>query len=175
MTGIRFNPSFGSEQAVQSTAAARKLTPEERKQKQEQVATGVGGAAGLSTTATKMAGKKGLRAEAAEQSLQHMMENVQRTTNAAKKNSRVAKGLWATFKENIKFYTNDIVKRFEAFKNSKFIGPILNNPVTKKLAGVAGGALAFFVLVTGVNKAVKTGALAVDDFKHQYNEYRSAA
>lgn len=173
MASIYFNPSFGSNQ--QTAQPHKKLTHEERKQKQEQVATGVGGAAGLSTTATKMAGKRGLKAEVAEQSLQHMLENVQRTTNAAKKNAKVAKGLWGTFKANIKYYTNDIIKRLESVKNSKFIGPILNNPVTKKLAAAAGGALAFFVLVTGINKAVKTGAIAVDDFKHQYGEYRSAA
>lgn len=161
MTRICFNPSFGIEQTIQQQ---KKHTPEERKQKQEQVATGVGGAAGLSTTATKMAGKNGLKAEAAEKSLQNMMENVQRTTSAAKKNVKVAKSLWGRFLENIKFYKNDIIKRF----------PIFNHPVTKKVAGAAGGALAFFVLITGINKAVKTGAIAVDDFKHQYHEYKGA-
>lgn len=169
MAAIHFNPSFGSEYNV--TQANKKLSSDDRKQ---QVATGVGGAAGLSTTATKMAGKRGLKAEAAEQTLQHMMENVQRTTNIAKRNTKTAKGLWQTFKANIKFYTNDIIKRLESVKNSKLLGPLLNNPVTKKLASAAGGALAFFVLVTGVNKAVKTGSIAFNDFKSQYNEYMNA-
>ena len=154
------------------------LTPEERKQRQEQVATGVGGAAGLSTQATRMAGKRGLNANAArnaEHQLQNMMEQTQRAMQNVNQNSQVAIGLWANFKSNIKFYTNDIIKRLESLKNTKFIGPIVNSPVTKKLAGAAGGALAFFVLVTGVNKAVKTGAIAVDDFKSQYNDFRTAA
>ena len=71
------------------------------------------------------------------------------------------------------FDKTEIVPLAPRLKNSKFIGPIINSPVTKKLAGVAGGALAFFVLVTGVNKAVKTGAIAVDDFKHQFHEFNS--
>jgi hypothetical protein len=173
MTRISFNPSFGSEYVA--AKPANKTTAEERKHNQEKVAAGVGGAAGLSKTATKMAGKRGLKAEAAEHGLQNMMESVERTTRAAKKNTEAAKGLWSTFKANIKFYTNDIIKRLESLKNSKYIGPILNNPVTKKLAAAAGGALAFFVLVTGINKAVKTGSIAVDDFKQQYREYRAAA
>ena len=52
---------------------------------------------------------------------------------------------------------------------------LLKVPFTKKVAGFFGGALAFFVLITGVNKAVKTGEIAVDDFKHQLNEMRNAA
>lgn len=154
----------------------KQLTPaqiQERKEKKEQVAAGVGGAAGLSTTATKYASRKGLKAEAGEHVLQQMMHTVTETTNAVNKNAKTAKGLWATFKSNISMYTKDIMTRLEHFKNSKFIGPIINSPFTKRLAGFAGGALAFFVLVTGVNKAVKTGAIAIDDFKHQFNEFNS--
>ncbi len=150
-------------------------TSQERKRTQEQVATGVGGAAGVSATATKVASKRGLSAQAAESQLQKMMAQTQQTMHSANKNAKVVKGLWSTFRANIDFYTKDILKRFESVKNSKFIGPILNNPVSKKLAGAAGGLLAFFVLVTGVNKAVKTGAIAVDDFKTQYSEFRNAA
>ena len=146
---------------------------QERKERKEQVAAGVGGAAGLSTTATKYASRQGLKAEAEEHVLQQMMQTVTNTTNAVNKNTEAAQGLWATFRSNIKMYTKDIMTRLEHLKNSKFIGPIINSPVTKKLAGVAGGALAFFVLVTGVNKAVKTGAIAVDDFKHQFHEFNS--
>lgn len=143
-------------------------------EKKEQVAAGVGGAAGLSQ-ATKMAGKKGLQAEKGEKALQQMLNTVQATTQTVNKNSKAVEGLWGTFKYNIQMYSKDILMRLEKFKNSKFIGPIVNSPITKKLSTVAGGALAFFVLVTGVNKAVKTGAIAIDDFKNQINEFKSVA
>ena len=118
-----------------------------RKEKQEQVAAGVGGAAGLSQT-TKLASKRGLSAEAGEKALQKMMQTTQRTTQSVNKTA------------NVKFYTKDIMTRF---------------PLLRHCAGFLGGALAFFVLVTGVNKAVKTGAIAVDDFKQQINDFKSIA
>ena len=170
MTEIKINPNIQTK--------APRLTPEERKQRQEYVATGVGGAAGLSTQATRMAGKRGLNAQSArsaERQLQNMLESTQRTMGAVNKNAKAAKGLWANFKYNVKFYTKDILTRLDGLKNAKVIGPIINSPITKKMAGFAGGALAFFVLVTGVNKAVKTGSIAVDDFKNQYKEFRAAA
>ncbi len=149
------------------------LTPEERKKRQENVATGVGGAAGLTASATKMASKRGLQAQAVEPTLQHMMQTVQNTTNAVNKNQRAARGLWAQYKANIQIYTQDLLKRLKSLKNSKVLGPIINSPITEKAAKFGGGALAFFVLVTGVNKAVKTGALAFDDLKNQYHEYNA--
>lgn len=134
----------------------------------EQVAAGVGGAAGVTTSATKMAGKKGL-------SLQQMMSNV---TNAAEKvteNAEKATTLWGKFKNNTKIFTKDILARFKALENSKFIGAIVKNPIVKKSAAVFGGALAFFVLITGVNKAAKTYVNAAGDMKDKVNKLRTAA
>ena len=148
------------------------MTAQQRKEKSEQVAAGVGGAAGLTTSATKMAGKRGLQAE---QSLSNMLGTVTKTQQAVNKNSKAVTGLWGTFKNNIKVYSADIFARLNKLKDAKFIGPIIKSPFTKKVAGFFGGALAFFVLITGVNTAVKTGEIAVDDFKHQLNEMRNAA
>ena len=130
-----------------------------RKEKQEQVAAGVGGAAGLSQT-TKLASKRGLSAEASEKALQKMMQTTQRTTQSVNKTTGTLSKLFKNFNANVKFYTKDIMTRF---------------PLLRHCAGFLGGALAFFVLVTGVNKAVKTGAIAVDDFKHQINDFKSIA
>lgn len=151
------------------------LSPEERKQQKEQVAAGVGGAAGLSSAATKVASKKGLKPQAAEAGLMQMLEGVKNTTNAVNKNTKAARGLFATFKENLAYYPKDITRRLKAITKSKFVTSIIENVVTQKMIGAAGGILAFFVLVTGVNKAVKTGAIAVDDFKNQYKEFRNVA
>ncbi len=156
--------------SVTSTSVNPSMTAAQRKEKSEQVAAGVGGAAGLTTQATKAASRRGLQGE---QALSNMLETVTKTQQAVNKNTKAATGLWATFKNNIKIYSTDIYARLNKFKNAKFIGTIVNSPITKKVAGFFGGALAFFVLITGVNKAVKTGAIAVDDFKHQYHEMKN--
>ncbi len=158
------------------TFTARENRPrltQEQRERNQQVATGVGGVAGLSASATNIASKRAMRAKSGEQVLQQMMNTVETTTRTVNQNTQAAKGLWATFKHNIKMYTDDILKRLDTLKNTKFIGSIINSPITKKLAGIFGGALAFFVLVTGVNKAIKTGAIAVDDLKHQIQEFNA--
>ena len=43
---------------INFTSAPQPAVDEQRKQKQEQVATGIGGAAGVTATATRYAGKK---------------------------------------------------------------------------------------------------------------------
>lgn len=145
-------------------------TAEQRKENQEKVAAGAGGAAGVTTTAAKAVGKRASQLEAKEQALQQMMTNVNKTSRAITKNTKEAEGLFATFKINIKRYTDDIIKRLSKLQDSKYLAPIVKSPITKKVAGLCGGALAFFVLVTGVNKACRTGALAIDDFKRQYHD-----
>jgi hypothetical protein len=102
------------------------------------------------------------------------MTRVTETTNAVKRNSEVTSGLWATFKHNVKFYTKDITARLESLKSVKFVGKIVNSPIAKKGASVIGGSLAFFVLVTGLSKAANTGRIAIDDFKHKYNDMQNS-
>ena len=154
-------------------AEQRPLTQQERRERREDVATGVGGAAGLTASASKMASRRGVKAKTGEQVLQGMMNNVTQTTRAINQNTQVATGLWARFKSNIKMYTQDILKRLENLKSNKYIGKIIDSPITKKAAGLFGAGLAFFVLVTGVNKAFKTGEVAVVDFKNQLNDLRA--
>ncbi len=136
--------------------------------KTEQVAVGVGGAAGVTASATKMAGKKGL-------SLQQMMANVTNTAEKITENADKATSLWGKFKKNTSIFTKDILARFKALENTKFIGAIVKSPIVKKSAALFGGALAFFVLVTGVNKAVKTSVEAAGDLKDKVHTLRTAA
>ena len=157
---------------VNFMANAQVVSNEQRKQKQEQVATGIGGAAGVTATATKYAGRKGLRAQASEKFLGELSGQVAQGIKKANEAQEVATGLFATFKKNFKMYSASVLEQLNKLKNSKFIGPIVKSPIAKKVSAVAGGALAFFVLITGVNKAVKTGAVAVNDFKSQYREYK---
>ena len=154
-------------------AEHRPLTQQERVERREGVATGVGGAAGLTASATKMASRRGVKAKTGEQVLQGMMTQVTNTTRAVNQNTKVATSLWAKFKHNITMYTQDILKRLESIKTNKYISKIIDSPITKKAAGVFGAGLAFFVLVTGVNKAFKTGAVAYSDFKYQLDDMKA--
>lgn len=150
------------------------LTPQERTQKRENAAT-VGGAtaAGVSASATKMASRRRLKVGILESEFRQVMTNVADTTKAVNQNTKVATGLWSSFKANIKMYTQDILKRLEVLKTNKFISKVIDSPIIKKSAGVFGAGLAFFVLVTGVNKAFKTGSVAVCDFKSKMDDLRA--
>lgn len=139
------------------------------KEQQEKVVAGVGGTAAATTTATAWA-KNGARLEA---KVQRTLSGAQKVANAASTEKMM--GFWASFREDVRFYTNDIIQRLGKLKSAKFIGPLINNPVSRGLAGVAGGALAFFVMITGVSKMFKTGEIAVDDLKNQINEFRTVA
>lgn len=148
-------------------------TTSKNNNKTEQVAAGVGGAAGVTASATSMAGKRGLLGR--EKTLQQMMENVTATASKVNENAGKATTLWGKFKQNTKIFTADIAKRFKALEDTKYIGAIVKSPIVKKSAAVFGGVLAFFVLVTGVNKAFKTSVEAVGDIQNKVHTLRTAA
>lgn len=152
----------------------RHLTPQERTEKRENVAT-VGGAtaAGVSTSATKMASRRKLKANILETEFRQVATNVANATKTVNQNTKVATGLWANFKNNIRMYTQDILKHLDKLKSNKFVTKIVENPITKKVAGAFGAGLAFFVLVTGVNKAFKNGTMAVGDLKSKIDDLRA--
>jgi len=142
-------------------------------EKTEKVAAGVGGAAGLTKTATNMASKRGILAT--EKTFQGIMGSVTNGAQTITEGTQQAVSLWSKFKNNTKIFTADILRRFKALESTKFIGKIIKSPIAKKAAGIFGGALAFFVLVTGVNKAVKTGIEAAGDVKSKLETWHSAA
>lgn len=161
INAINHQPTYHS---VHTTSA------EERKDNREKVAAGAGGAAGVTGTAAKAITKRAAQIESKEQLFQQGMAKVNRTCHTITKNTQEAEGLFATFRVNIRRYTDDIIRRLSKLQDSTILGPIIKSPVTKKAASICGGALAFFVLVTGVNKAVRNGAIAVDNIKNQYHE-----
>ncbi len=151
---------------INFTSAQAQVAQEQRKQTQEQVATGIGGAAGVTAAATKYAGRKGLKAQAGEQFFGELSGQVASGIKGVNKSQEVAKGLWASFKQNIKMYSASVMEHLNKFKDTKIIGAIVKSPIAKKASFLFGGALAFFVLVTGVNKAFENGKIAVEDFKN---------
>ena len=144
------------------------------REKKEEVATGVGAAAGISGAAYRTAGKRALQAEIKAQNLERgfnqVVETVTTTSRNISRNTEAVSGLWGSFKTNITKYTKQLRGYANRFKDTKVIGAIVKSPVTKAATKVFGGALAFFVLITGVSKAVRTGAIAFEDIKSQYNE-----
>lgn len=129
----------------------------QRKEATQDVAVGVG-ATGVTATATRYAGKQGV--------LQKMFTNVQDVTKVTSKNSKEITGLWSKFIHNTKLFTNDIMTKF---KGIKFLAPIIESPLMKGASKVFGATMAFFVLITGIQKAVDNGRIAVGDLKDKLN------
>lgn len=150
------------------------LTPEQyqkRKENTEQAATVIGGT-GFAASATRYAGKKGLMksAETGEKLAKTVLESTSKAAKIVSNNSKEASGLFGNFKKNVVNFTGDVLAKFTKFKDNKFIGPIVKSPLMKKAAGAFGVIMAFFVLVTGVRKAVESGSIAIDDIKNKTDE-----
>lgn len=140
-------------------------TPQQQRRETTQgVATGVG-AAGVTAQATTYASKQGVFAKFGNP-LTKVKELLGFTTKTAKnleKNSAEVTGLWNKFFKDMKLFSADAWARVSKFKEWKFIGPIVKSPVMKGATSVFGATMAFFVLVSGVQKAVDNGRLALND------------
>ena len=129
----------------------------EQKDKTQKTATALGGTAGLATTASKYASRRGLAAKI--------------TGEGAKQ----ASGFIGRFKVNAKIFAQDALKYAEKLQKNKVLGPIVKSPILKKVAGGFGTVMAFFVLLTEGTKAAENGTLAVDDFKNRIEKFKISA
>lgn len=135
------------------------LTPEQqakRKETEQKVATGVG-ATGAGAAAYQA------KRTSVNRTLQSMFANVTNTTKNARQNAAEVTSLLGKFKLNVTKFSGDIMAKAMKLKDVKYIGAIVKSPVMRGAAGVFGGAMAFFALVTGVDKAYRNGRLAVTD------------
>ena len=149
---------------------------DKKQEKKEKAAAAIGGTAGAATTASRMASKRGMQAAAAEANagegiLASTLNRVAGVAKKAEENSKVVNSLWGKFVQNSKMYAQDLMKRLEALKDAKIIGKIVKSPIAKGAASVAGGALAFFALVTGLNKAFRDGSIVVNDMKSKIADF----
>lgn len=133
------------------------LTPEQRakrKETEQKVATGAGvtGAAAYQAKRTSV-----------NRTLQGMFAKVTDVTRTTRQNAAEVTGLIGKFKHNFAKFSGHIIEQAMKFKDVKYVGAIVKSPVMRGVAGVFGGAMAFFALVTGVDKAVRNGRLAVAD------------
>ena len=129
------------------------------RQKKEAAAVGVGGAAGIAGSSKIVSNvKKG------EPVFNGAVKTLKNFVSSFNKNSGTSHKLLSNFKSNVVKFSADIMRRLEKYNGSK-LGKLIKLPVAKGLSTVIGGVLAFFVLVTGVNKAIDTGELAVGNMK----------
>lgn len=138
---------------------------QDSRKKQEQAAAGVGGAAGVAAT-TKAAGKWAMKREEGASILADTYTKVGKAINKANDGKEVTDGLIAMFKKNMVKYSQSVEKLLMQLKNKPIIAPIIKSPVTHKLSACAGGAMAFFVLATGLSKAYRDGGTAIEDIKN---------
>lgn len=130
-----------------------------RRKTTETVATGVG----VTGYATRYASKRGI--------LGSMLGRTNQTMHIANSEIKQATTLFGKFSANAKYFTQKIIKFFSNYENSRIIGPIVKNPIVQKCAGGFGTIMAFFVLVTGVRKAIESGSSAISNAKHRYDYF----
>ncbi|MBR1425574.1 hypothetical protein IJ579_08430 [bacterium] len=133
---------------------------QQRKERTQAVATGVGVTGYGTAAATNYASKRGI--------LGSMMNRSQSIARTAGNINREATGLFSNFFRNTRKYTADIIHKLNHYEEMRFIGPIVKNPIVQKMAGGLGVVMAFFVLITGLRKSAETGAMAINDAKHRY-------
>lgn len=135
------------------------LTPEQRMQRRhetQEVAVGVGAAGVTAHVGTS----KGTM-------LRNMYERIIKTSKVTAQNNELATGVWANLVRNTKRFSKHAMSKLKAFENTKFIGPIIKSPVTKKLTGAFGAVTAVFVLISSLGEASKNGKIAVADLKEK--------
>ena len=144
VTQIPFNSNLTSEQKQQ------------RRQQTQEVAVGVGTAGVTAQVGT-----------ARGTTLRNMYEKVLRTSKLTAQNKDVATGIWANLVRNTKRFSNHAMNWLKGFENTKFIGPIIKSPVTKKLTGAFGAVTAVFVLISGLSEASRNGRIAIGDIREK--------
>lgn len=134
----------------------QRLTPEQQKRREtsQNVATGVG-AAGVTT---HYVSKPSVYVR-----FKDLLRTTTKTAKTFERNSAEVTGLWNKFFRDMKLFSADAMARISKYKEWKFIGPIVKSPVAKGATSVFGATMAFFVLVSGVQKAVDNGRLALND------------
>lgn len=156
-------------------------TTEQDRENAGKVATGAGATAagieGARRTAQNMASKRG-----GVEKLESMYQGAIKGLKTASENAEKATSFMGKFKQKSALYTKDLLSMLDKFKktgvytkSAKIINAVIDSPVTRKCAGFFGGALAFFVVVSGVSKACKNGATMAGDLKDKIDTFRSAA
>lgn len=144
-------------QRAQVSAQAHRERDEVRRQ-QVAAGTGVTGAAAYQAKRSSV-----------NNYLKSWFSKLTATTRTTRQNAQEVTGLFGKFKQNVRIFSTSIIDKAMKFQDMKFIGPIIKSPVTKGVASFLGVGMAFFALVTGIDKAYRNGKIAVDDMRNKFN------
>ena len=139
--------------------------PQERKDAEKKVVTGAGATAGaVQVSRTKSA----FSFFNSSKKLQNGVSFAQNTMKEANLVAKKTTGLWATVKANCAWAKNSVLKWGEQFKALKYIRPLIESPVFKGAAGIAGFGFGLVTLITGASEIAKTATDVIDE--HQLNK-----
>ena len=127
-----------------------------RKETAQEVAAGTGVAGAASYQAKRYSTK---------QVLNGMLTKVTEASRAAGAGTKEVTGLWGKFKFDVANFSKSIMNNLKAVESWKIIGPIVKSPLMKGTAHFFGVGMAFFALVTGIDKAFRNGKLMTNDIK----------
>lgn len=133
--------------------------------KTEQTAAGVGVAGATTAYASNVAKSRGVfeKFSSAGSRINQLTAEANEALAAARKASNDVSSWGKLFKAKRLKFKSEALNFCAKFKNAKFIGKLMNNPVTNKLGGIFGTTMAFFVLVPSVINMVNVA----DDIKKQ--------
>lgn len=141
-----------------------------RRKTQEAVAVGAGATAGAARTTNVVTNlKKG------EPVFKGAIEWLKKITTSLNKTNETSGRLISKFKQDMAEFSTDIMKHLEKFNGSKFLTRFVKSSAAKGISTIGGGILAFFVLITGINKAVNTGEIAIGNLKPDKDKFFAAA
>lgn len=128
--------------------------------KTENAAAGVGAAGATAAYASQRAASNGVWAtvgNSASKATQISKETALAIRKSSEHMSKFKK-LIELFKYKKAQYIGDFTKLASRVKNMKYVGAVLNNPITQKVGAAFSGVMAFFVLVPSVMNMVDTAS-----------------
>ena len=147
---VTFNPAFTSTSAE-----------DKREQHVQNAALGIGTTGAVSYQAKQYAAKS---------SLKNMFGTVTQAGKTVSTNAKEAATLWGKYKQNVVRYTKFAIEWVSKFENSKYLKPFFKNKLVLGAASAFGTVMAFFALVTGVNKSIKNGKLMIGDLEDKFRQ-----
>lgn len=158
--------------AAKINGSSQYQTVKQRQQKdgKEAVVT----ATGVTATASYVGKSSMKKAVLSEKNVKTTIDGIKTTTRTINNNVGLIERLARKFHIDYKTFNLDLTKRLAKLKDVKYIAPIVKSPIAKGAVASVSGALAFFVLVTGLKDAANNSAVAINDLKHKYDDVFAA-
>ena len=133
---------------------------QEQRDAEKKVVTGAG-VTGAAVQVNKS--KKAFDMFASSKKLTQFGNTVTNTAKTVNETVKKSTGLWAKVSENFKWAKGAVMNWGAKFKNLKYIKPLIESPIFRGIAGIAGFAFGLVTLISGVSEIAKTAANVRDD------------